>query len=266
MQCLVCDRDQSDRVCVRCSKQMATQLRDIRVSLVDASIALIPSRSGERRSSERGLGIRLDALDFVAGFDVFPVLEEWERAWRSFFGLAPYGQASADRVAAVLGARVGQVDVQAVQLDGCIRFLERWLDKACESYDAIDEFALELRGLWRKAKVAAGDHPRTSWRVTCPTDVEDGECGRVLRITGEDFDKPLHCRSCGTAWKVERLLMVVASSRHAEVWLDPEAAAAWFGLSSRELRRLAQRGLIRREHGRYESHSIRDAILSGGRA
>jgi hypothetical protein len=262
MICAVCSKDQTDRVCRRCKKSMSSQLKDIRSAHHDAGFYLVPERRGER-SSERGLGVRLDALDFVANFDVLPVLEEWERDWRRFFELSSYGEASSLRIREALNT-ADPVHVQEIELASCVRFLEDWLDKACESYEPIDEFALELRALWRKAQTAAGRTPRTSWRVTCPTDTDDGECGTVLRISGEDFDKPLHCKSCGTSWKVERLLMVVASSKHAEVWLDPEAAATWFGLPVRELRRLAQRGLIRREHGRYESHSIREAILSGG--
>ena len=265
LNCVICSKDQSLRVCPRCRQSMSRQLRDLRFYRVDAALNLQPVKSGER-GSERGLGVRLDALDFVAGFDILPVLEEWERDWRRVFELAPYGEASRQRLSAAVAAKQGFLDVAAVELDECLRFLERWLDKACDDYEPIDEFAIELRSLWRKGQAAAGQQPRTSWRVTCPADTDDGECGYPLRISGEDFDREIQCRRCGSGWTVKRLLMVVATSSQAELWLDPEAASIWYQIPTRELRRWGAAGIIKRKHGRYESHSIRDAIQNGGRS
>ena len=225
---------------------MRLMLEDLPAFYFDCDLQ--PVKGDGRRSSERGLGVRLDALDYVAGFDVLPALEEWERDWRKFFGLVPFGVASTDRLE------------PATALAGVVGFLIGWLDKACAEHPAIDEFSKELAGLWRQAQSAAGQQPRTSWRVTCPADTADGECGNAIRITGEDFDGSVECRKCHTAWPVERLLRVAASSNHAELWLDPEAAATWFGVPARELRRWAQAGKIKRANGRYESHSIREAI------
>lgn len=259
MECEVCSRSGDARVCVKCQSRMNRQLQDLSEFLYDAGGNLLPGGSNERRSSERGLGVRLDALDFIAGFDVLPTLEDWERDWRLFFGCTAFGPASAER----MRSRSLEVDKVAARLRECIKFLQSFLQPACEKHPAISDFASELGAKWRQAQAAAGAQPRTSWRLTCPSDTEEGECGRPIRITGEDFDGTVYCRACGFSWPVERLLRVVASSRHAELWLDPEAAARWFGISSRDLRRWAQRGKIKRRHGRYESHSIRAAISEG---
>lgn len=259
MGCEVCSKSSEARVCVRCVSAMSRQLEDLNLFSRDASGNLLPSGSGDGRSSERGLGVRLDALDLVAGFDVVPLLEDWERDWRRFFELQPFGPASAERSR----SWPADCDVISARLGECSRFLQRNLQQACEAHPAISDFARELRSMWRQAQAAAGAQPRTSWLVACPADLESGECGRVLRITGEDFDSEISCRSCGTVWPVERLLRVVASSRHSELWLDPEAASRWFGIPSRELRRWAARGRIKRSKGRYESHSIRAAISEG---
>jgi hypothetical protein len=244
-----------------CERRVSSQLNDLLGFFHDAQGNLLPGK-GSGRSSERGLGIRLDALDFIAGFEILPSLEDWERDFRRVFGLTSYGAASAERLER---SRRESPDADPAYLDlaECVRFLLRWLPKACEEYEPIDDFAREVGSLWRQAQVAAGQQPRTTWRVTCPADAGDRECGRVLRITGEDFDGEIACRNCGAVWPVERLLRVVASSRHAELWLDPEAASTWFGIPMRELRRWAQAGRIKRRNNRYESHSIREAIAAG---
>jgi len=262
MVCEVCHRENDARVCVRCQSRMNRQLEDFREFLSDAYSNLVPSSGTGPKGSDRGLGVRLDALDLIAGFDVIPTLEDWERDWRSFFGLVAFGEASAQRSR----SRYPDSDITASRLGQTVRFLQAHLQQACDKHPAISDFAYELAGKWRQAQAAAGRMPRSSWRVTCPADTEDGECGRQIRITGEDFDTTIRCRSCGTSWPVERLLRVVASSRHAELWLDPEAAARWFGIPSRELRRWAARGRIKRSNGRYESHSIREAISEGVKA
>ena len=259
--CLICKKKSTDRVCMPCVSKVRRQLQDLLDFYSDAEGNLLPGR-GSGRASERGLGIRLDALDYVAGFDILPSLEDWERDFRRVFGLTSFGEASAERFERNC-RESPDASPHWIELKECVRFLMRWLDRAVEEYEAIDEFARELHGLWRKAQAAAGQQPRTSWRVTCPADDGDRECGQPLRISGEDFDSQISCRKCGAQWPVERLLRVVASSRHAELWLDPEAAATWFGIPSRELRRWAQAGRIKRKNNRYESHSIREAISAG---
>ncbi len=258
MKCEVCSRDQESRVCVKCASRMRSQLEDLPNFLYDAGGALMPGKVGGSRSKEIQIGIRIDALDFVAGFDIVPVLEAWEKDWRRFFELAPFGPASIIR----FNEAGPNADPVGVRMNGSIGFLNSWLDKACDRHPAIDDFGREIAGLWRQAQAAAGQQPRSAWSVTCPADSTDGECGRPIRITGEDFGGSVCCPGCRTNWTIARLLMVVASSRHAELWLDPEAASTFFGIPTRDLRRWAAAGRIRRHRNRYESHSIREAIAA----
>lgn len=259
--CCICRNKSESRVCSPCERRMVRQLHGIVGFLHEARGNLLPGK-GSGRSSERGLGIRLDALDFVAGFEILPSLEDWERDFRRVFGLTAFGAASAERLER---SRRESPDADPVYLDlaECVRFLVRFLPRACLEYEAIPDFSREVAALFRQAQVAAGQAPRSSWLVACPADAGERECGRVLRITGEDFDREIECRQCGALWPVERLLRVVASSRHSELWLDPEAASRWFGIPSRDLRRWAQAGRIKRRNNRYESHSIREAIAAG---
>lgn len=249
--CLVCQRPTGRMACERCEATMRRQLSEVVDFQALAADNLVPGQGGDGRATERTLGINVAALDTCAAFDAIMVLESWERVWREDYGLTAYGPASAARS-----------DAGEATLLGIVNFLQAWLSKTCDEHPAVDEFASELRNLHRQMQQAAGQTRRAAWRVTCPTDTDDGECGQQLKVSGEDFGGQVTCRSCRTTWPVERLLRVVASSRHAELWLDPEAASEWLGVHIATLRRWAKDGRIKRDHGRYEVHSIREAITA----
>lgn len=250
--CTICQRETSRMACDRCESRMRRQLNDIPRMMIDASGNLIPGQGGDGRSTERTLGINLAALDACAGFDAIAVLESWERVWREDYDLTPYGPASYERT---------KNDCSNAQmLRGIVGFLLSWLTKSCDEHPAIDEFSRELHDIYRQMQQATGETKRAAWRVTCPADTQDGECGTQLRVTQEDFDGHVSCRGCGTNWPTDRLLRVVASSKHAELWLDPEAAAEWIGVHAGTLRKWAVEGRIKREHGRYEVHSLKALV------
>ena len=249
--CLICQRDTQRMACTYCEATMRRQLSEVVDYQAMAGDNLVPGQGGDGRATERTLGINIAALDTSAGFDAIAVLESWERLWREDYGLTPYGPASAQRE-----------PTPEATLTGIVGFLQSWLDKTCTEHPAVDEFAAELRGVHRRSQQAAGQTRRAAWRVTCPTDTDDGECGTQLRVSGEDFGGEVTCRACSTTWPVERLLRVVASSQHSELWLDPEAASHWLGVHAATLRKWAKDGRIKRDHGRYEVHSIREAITA----
>jgi hypothetical protein len=253
--CVICEQTAPAMACQRCQTRIGHHLDDIVTFTALAADELLPGQGGDGRSSERGIGIRIDALDLVAGYDVLPVLESWERMFREEWGYGPWGPTSAARGA-------GQADQATAYLTGTVRFLREHLDRISE-HPAVDDFAGEITTCWHQARQAARRQPRQAWRVTCPSDTDQGECGQTLRVTGQDFGGQVTCRACGTVWLTDRLLMVVASSLHAELWLDPEAASEWVGVHVRTLRKWANAGKIKREHGRYEVHSLRQAISEG---
>jgi len=250
-QCTICSKATDHMACAACERRINQNLSEIQEFAIYAQANLIPGQGAGGRSTERPLGIRVDALDFCAGFDVLPQLESWERAFRQDYGLAPYGQASLERNRAATEHNMAQVT-----LTGVIRFLHAWNARVCADHPAVDEYAREVAALWRQAQAASGQSPRTSWAVTCPADVDDGECANRLRVNGQDFDGSVICRKCGTSWEVKRLLLVVASSQTAEIWLDTEAAVQMFSVSSRTLREWAKRGHIKRQSGKFEVASL----------
>jgi hypothetical protein len=246
--CVICQHATERMACLKCQRRMHDHLGEIVTYAALAGAELLPGRGGDGRSTERGLGIRLDALDFIAGFNVLPVLELWERDWRETYGLTPYGPASAER-----NAGKGQEST----LVSVIGFLRQWLDRACTDHPAIDDFHDEVRTCWHQARNAANAQPRQAWRVTCPADTNDGECGKSLRLTGEDVDGIIVCRKCKTNWTFERLLRVAFNSTAATIWLDPESAETYFSISRNTLRKWAKANHIQYEGGRYNFQSVR---------
>lgn len=256
--CTVCTRNAvTDRlVCSRCQNRINQQLADILEFYALAENALLPGQGGNGRSTERPLGVRVNALDFVCGYSVVDVLEAWEKDWRDFYELGPYGPASAQRCA-------GRNNQPATTLTEIVRFLRAWLDKACTDHPAVDDFAGEVRDCHRQAQSSAGITQREAWTVTCPADTDDGDCGNRLRITGEDFDSSVTCRACGTTWTVQRLMRVAVSDPNSDIWCAPDDAAGYLGIHPGTLRKWAGSGKIERRHGLYSLSSIREAISQG---
>jgi hypothetical protein len=223
------------------------QLRDVLEFYALAEGELTPGSSGGGRGSERGLGVRVAALDFLAGHDVVDVLVLWERDWRETYGLAE-------------DAHAGRV---LVTLSSCVRFLRDWLPRACDTHPAMDDFAREVSECWGLARAAARCAPATSQTITCPADHPKDEtriCGYRIGVAADHVFGRVTCRRCGTEWHVPHLMHVAISTPGAEFWADPEAAAGYFRVDVSTLRRWARADSIRREHGRYEMHSIHLAM------
>ena len=200
--CIICQHPTDRAACQRCTMRIGRHLSGIVEFAALARGEMLPGQGGDGRSTERSLGIRLDALDLVAGFDVLPVLESWERLFREEWGLAPWGPTTELRGA-------GQADQAAAYLVGTVAFLRGHLERIAE-HPAVGDFSHEVARCWQQARNAARRQPRQAWRVTCPADTDDGECGELLRVTGEDFGGSVTCRACRTSWPTERLLWVVA--------------------------------------------------------
>jgi hypothetical protein len=246
--CVICQHATTRMACYRCQKRMNQHLNDILKYRALVEAELLPGSAGDGRSSEQTIGLRVNALDFATGLTVVDVLESWERDWRNQFKLAAYGPASLER-------NQGKSQSTSV-LVGVIAFLQSWMDKACDDHPAVDDFHRELDACWRHARSAANQQPRTAWRVTCPADTNEGECGNVLRVSGEDFDGIVTCKSCKTTWPTHRLLMVVVSSTEALLWIDKDAINTIVGLSASTLKQWGKEGRIRRQNGLYNFQDV----------
>lgn len=240
---------------------MRTQLNDILEFYALTEGELEPGRGGSgTTSTEPTLGVRIAALDFLAGNDVIGTLAEWEKAWRE------------DR-------RLSDAPITtkpSTTLSSVIRFLNTWLSLVSESDPAMDEFARELNECWGIARGAAriGSKPR-AWTIDCPADLsnedtdtptDEGICSNELRITGNDLDlkRRIPCKQCGTSWTVDRLLLVAADTNRSHIWLDAEALCARLGVSRRTLNRWVASGEVAKQHGLYDARPIINVTRNKG--
>lgn len=249
--------------CAHCQQRIDRTLADILELYALAEGELVPGSGSGQRGSGRSIGVRIAALDFLAGNDVVASLYQWERDWRELWALSV-----SDDVSSQSARPPGWRPIAT--LSSTVRFLRAWLPKACDEHPAIDEFAKEVQQLHAVALSAARVSTGGRGQATqCPTILDDGtSCGRTLRfeilpdLPGHKAKiPPVTCRSCGATRSVETLITVALSDGRGEVWVDIEAASRQFGLNERTIRQWAKRKIVQTDgHGRYGLGSISRAI------
>jgi len=241
-ECLICHRAVDAMACGRCESMMRSQIADLPKFAHLASQRLQP-RQGSTRGTERGFGLSMAALEASCAYDAVAVMENWVRDWRETYHLVPYGIAT---------ETIAHVDL----LQHICTFLDTWLHNACTDHIAIDLFASELRQQWAAMREGANETPANSWIIPCPADIDYEDevvtCGKPIKIIDVDMEALVNCTGCKTHWRVGRLLYVGASTVDGGIYVDPEAASQYLGVTERTLRQWAKSGKIKRERGRYD--------------
>lgn len=250
-RCDRCNRQSEDALCAACSQRLSRALDEIRdfTAMIDSAVPHA-GQSSMSRSSERSIGVNVDALDVIAGNDTLPLLESWEIAIRHDFELTPYGV-------------ITEQQKRTAMLRERVEFLQAWKHRLLETRwpllaDMQQELVSEAARLARIACV--DDHE--GWRVECPTDVDDEMCRRRLRVTRDDLDNDaeITCRSCKRVWTARRLVVVSAAAKDVDVWVPADTLAQWYGVTKRTLRRWAKQGLIERRGRLFSDRSMRRQI------
>jgi hypothetical protein len=252
MVCVNCETRTKSNLCPNCQHRTRGHLAAIIKYTKHAEQELAPNKNGDGRTTEQSLGINLDALDLISGNTVLPVLESWETMYRNEWGHTPIGPVTLQRAQ-------GATNQTLAYLTGTVTYLTHNLDRIA-THETAKDFTTEIASCWYQARTAARRQPRHAWRVTCPADTNENECGNILRITGQDFDTEITCRKCRTTWPVERLLHVVASSQDAEIWVDTEAATRHTGVPAATLRRWGKQGKIKKRGTMYEYKSLNEIV------
>jgi len=177
--------------CSTCRDLSGRRLSDLLELYALTEGELVPGRGGSR-STGRGLGLRIDALDFVTGHDILPRLEVWERDWRETRSLS--AQPSRGNLAGLPNA--------VATLSGVVDFLTVHLTWAYSEHEAVDEFHGDLamlHGQARRAARVASPHVSV---ITCPADGgKDGRCGHELVLHDLDLEGSIDAMPaarCGT--------------------------------------------------------------------
>lgn len=252
-QCVLCaNRKRTTKLkhghcCAACADRITANLRSIPELAAMADITLTPSGGTGSMSAAFGSKPPLNlaaidpALTAVPGHHatVLPLLEEWERLIRDMRDLVPYGPASA--------ARAVHPSPEST-LTGVVLFLLSQVEWVASEPDfPLEDFASEVHECAQALK-CWDTTSEAGTVVRCPTLTEEGECGYRLRYT--TMEDHVTCRRCKATRDVMTLI-VVAMSDGRPVWMDPENASKWLGVSERTLRRMGDNGKVTRSHGRY---------------
>ena len=240
--CLLCNRNTTGGLCQRCHSRLHRQLDDLVEFWLGAHEELLPGRSGSGgRSSERTIGLNVQALSFIGGHDILNLLHEWEKLIREERDLT---RPAFIKKPATLEDEIRQA----------VTFSQTHLSWSGEQ-PWIEDFASELRELHSQGMAAARRFVDKVRKIPCPADTSEGICNNPLKINPEDPLEIFECRICRSEWTTLRL-MAVAMSGSQEIWLDAEALAKWMGISERHVRRLAQRHHLPKRGELYEAHAM----------
>lgn len=260
--------------CAACADRLAADVRRIGEL---AMLASVQPKAGSGAMSTvlgpkpplnlSGIDPELALIGFPPSPTVLDVLESWTRMVREERELAPYGPWSANAATAVARAATGT----RATLIACVSFLAAQTEWIVGTPDfPLEDYRREMTSCVRALKRWDPLTADPGTMVKCPTMTDDGECG--YRLSYHDMAEPVTCRRCGVT-RDAATLAAVAMSDGREVWVDPEAAAKWLGISERDLRRMAARGDIVRSHGRYlvrhaagsidGSRTCRDHVVDG---
>ena len=205
---------------------------------------LLPGKSGSGgRSSERTIGLNVNALSFIAGDDILGCLHEWEKLIRQDRNLTPPAFLKKLPLSDELHAAVEFAQVH-LQWSGA----QAW----------IGDFNDELRELHSKGMTAAKAFVQKARKIPCPAEIGDGGvCANPLRINTDDPLDIFQCRKCESQWTTLRLVAVAMSDVKREVWLDAEAIGNFIGVSERHVHRLAKRHDVKRRGQLYDLNALR---------
>ena len=245
MSCQLCNRMvQTEGLCQRCHSRLHKMLDDLLEFWDAAHGELLPGRSGSGgRSSERTIGLNVNALSFIAGDDILGCLHEWEKLIRQDRKLTP-------------PAFVKKL-LLPDELREAVKFAQIHLPWS-GTQDWIDDFNYELRELHSKGMTAAKAFVEKARKIPCPAEIGDGGvCGNPLRINTDDPLDIFPCVKCESQWTTLRLVAVAMSDVKREVWLDAEAIGNFMGVSERHVHRLAKRHDVKRRGQLYDLKALR---------
>lgn len=226
-------------LCFWCHRKMHSQLDDLFVFWKAAHNELLPGKSGNGgRSSERTIGLNVNALSWVAGDDILGFLHEWEKLIREARSLTP-------------PALVSRKPTLEDEIKEAVHFARVHLSwSGCQEW--INDFAEELKVVHSMGKSAAKDFGQKVQKIPCPSTLGDGSfCGHKLKIDRDDPLASFRCPTCESEWTTLRLIAVALSNTTSIVWLDAEAIGSYLGMTPKNVHQFAKRNNVERRGELY---------------
>ena len=219
MPCLICGRlMKAQGVCTSCVSKVRLALAELPDLQHEAGFFLTPSRTGSGAvTTERSIGINVNALDFNMATELLRNLHSWEAYIRSERGLTPPAYL------------VREPTIEAEVYAACNFHLAHLNYSMLQTWAA--DFALEIFAFHSKGRSAAKRFNEQPRRIPCPTD----ECRRFVVIDVNSLMQELTCFGCKSTWSLLRLVALAMSNPHRKFYLDVEAIAMWLGVSERAI-------------------------------
>jgi hypothetical protein len=240
MNCTICQRaTKKDGACVVCELKVKSCLVELPALQYEAGHHLAPARTGSGAvSSERSIGINVNALDFSMATDLLHLMHGWEVPIRIGRGLTP-------------PAYLDKEPTIEAEVDATCSFHLAHLDYSLLQPWAV-EFASDVYGLHAKGRAAAKKFSEQARRIPCPTD----DCKRFVVIDVENLSDEVSCFGCKQSWTVARLVKLAMSNPHRKFFLDVEAISLWLKISQREIYRIVKRHDIEKRGSLYNFGDI----------
>ena len=249
VQCQLCSRHIQAEVgiCHICHSRVGRQLADLLTFWDAAHDELLPGKSGGAgRSSERSIGVNLNALNFVAGDDIKALLHSWEALIRQSRRLLP-------------PALIPPVATLRGEIQTAVAFATAHLDWSATQEWFVD-FTRELLVVHAQGMAAAKLFVQRAPKVNCPSTLPDGSyCNFLVKVSDRDPLEIFECRGCKAEWTMLSLVKCALSST-AHVWLDVEAISLYLNIPERQVYRLVKKFGIIKEGNRYDLQAIRHAV------
>ena len=217
LNCNICRRpSRNEGACFTCRFNLQSQLIELPALQIKAGEYLTPSRSGSGSpSTERSIGINVNALDFSMATELLAILHGWEQIIRGERKLTP-------------PALVVKESTTTKEVEATCQFHIAHLDWIVNQ-DWAKDFAGEVKELHSKGMAAAQQFKEQPRRIPCPSD----DCKKFVVIDVENLEKGVTCHGCKNSWSVIRLIALAMSNPNRKFYLDIEAIALWLGISQR---------------------------------
>jgi hypothetical protein len=201
-----------------------------------------PSRSGSGSpSTERSIGLNVNALDYSMGKELLGLLHKYEALIRRGRSLTP--PALLDREATVELEVAATVSFHLAHLEWTVQ------------QDWVEEFAGLVKELHSKGMACNKKFIEQPRRIPCPTD----ECRSHIVIDIENLLAGVTCHKCRTSWTLYRLLALAMANPNRTFWLDIDAICLWMNITKVDLNKIVREHNIPMKHGLYDISAIAKA-------
>ena len=192
MQCVICKYSvESGQICKKCYSSLKFALKELPELQQGAAGFITPGRSGSGSpTTERSIGVNVNALDYSMGKELLGVLHKYEALIRRARLLTP--PALLKREASVDKEVVATVSFHLAHLEWTVQ--QDWLDI----------FAGLIKELHSKGMATNKKFIEQPRKIPCPTD----ECKAHIVIDIENLLAGATCHKCSTSWTMYKLLAI----------------------------------------------------------